>query len=97
MKRVKPKNINDLLHLYLREEGLETPLLEHRLIHQGWQKVVGDYIAERTEKLKIYNQVLYVQCKSAAVRQEIVLQRSEIARKLNEFVDAYIISDIIVN
>lgn len=96
MKRIKPKSITDLLHLCLREEGLETPLLEHRLIHHGWGEVAGELVASHTNKLTIYNQTLYMECSSAAVRQEIVLQRSELVRKLNLFVNAYIIKDIVV-
>ncbi len=96
MKRVKPKPITELLKAYLRDEGLETPLLEHRIMNRAWPEVVGPYIAQQTENLSVSNQVLHVQCASAACRQEIVLQRSEIVRKLNLFVDAYVISDIVV-
>lgn len=97
MKRVKVRPIGDLLRECLREEGLETPLLEHRLMNEGWSHVVGEVIANKSGKMHIFNQVLYVQIDSAAMRQEIVLQRAELVRKLNEFVDAYVISDIHVS
>jgi len=97
MKRVKVQPIGDIVRDMMRQEGLETPLLEYRLIHNGWPEVVGSVIASRTENIRIFNNVLYVQISSAAVRQEVVLQRAEFVRKLNEFVDAYIISDIRVN
>lgn len=96
MKRVKAQPISHLLRDYLRQEGLETPLLQHRLTTIAWPAVVGDYIANHTEKITIYNQTLYVQISSAAARQEIVLQRSDLVTKLNNYVDAYIISNIVV-
>ena len=97
MKYVKTRKIEDLLHEYLREEGLETPLLEHRLIHQGWPAVVGDYAAGCTEDLKIHNQTLYARISSSVVRQELHMQRTELVRKLNAFVDAFVIADIRLN
>ena len=94
MKYVKARAISDLLNEFLREEGLETPLLEHRLIHSAWPEVVGKYAADCTEDLKIHNQVLYVRISSAVVRQELHMQRTELARKLNAYVDAFVITHI---
>ncbi|MCH5178477.1 MAG: DUF721 domain-containing protein [Prevotellaceae bacterium] len=94
MKYVKPRLVNDLLHEFLREEGIETPLLEHRLMTQAWPQVVGDYANQCTESLRIYNQVLYARIKSPVVRQELHMQRSELVRRLNEVVDAFVIADI---
>ncbi|MBR4782777.1 MAG: DUF721 domain-containing protein [Bacteroidaceae bacterium] len=94
MKPVKARPITDLLRDYIREGGLESPLLEYRLIHQGWPAVVGDYAAACTEDLKIYNQVLYARMSSSVVRQELHMQRTELTRRLNAFVDAFVITDI---
>ena len=94
MKYIKPRPVDDLLREFLRTEGLETPLLEHRLMHQAWPQMVGQYAAENTESLRIFNQVLYVRLKSAVLRQELHMQRSELVRRLNEAVDAFIIADI---
>ena len=40
MFRRDVKSINDLLNMYLRREGLETPLLQRRAV-DAWDKVVG--------------------------------------------------------
>ena len=40
MFRRKVQNIGDLLAQYLRQEGLETPLLQKRLI-ASWEEVTG--------------------------------------------------------
>ena len=97
MKRVKVRPVGDLLQEYLRMEGLESPLLEHRVINDAWPEVVGPAIAAKSGKMRIFNQVLYVEISSAVMRQEVVLQRSELARKLNEYVDAFVIADIHVS
>lgn len=94
MRYVKARPITALLHEYLREEGLETPLLEHRLIHQAWPAVVGEYIANATESLRISNQILYVRVKSSVVRQELHMRSADLVRQLNTFVDAFVISGL---
>ncbi len=94
MKYVKVRPISDLLNEFLRTEGFETPLLEHRLIHQAWPEVVGEYAASCTEEIKIYNQTLYVRISSPAVRQELHMQRTDLARRLNAFVGAFVIANI---
>ena len=40
MKRHEVETIGQLMQEYLRNEGLETPLLEHRIV-QAWQEVAG--------------------------------------------------------
>ena len=40
MFRRKTLILSDVLKHYLREEGLETPLLQHRLI-EAWEEVAG--------------------------------------------------------
>lgn len=97
MKRTKARTITELLPEFLREEGLETPLLQHRIIHEGWKKIAGPIIQQHTEKITIFDQTLYIQCNSAVIRQEIMMRRTELVYKLNKFVDSYIISTIIVN
>lgn len=96
MKRIRTKTITQLIPEFLRDEGLETPLLQHRIIHEGWKKVAGDVIQQHTEKITIFDQTLYVQCNSSVIRQEIMMRRTELIYKLNKFVDSYIINNIIV-
>ncbi len=94
MKYVKTKPISDILREYMRMQGLETPLLQHRLIEKGWPAVVGKEVEAATSSIKIYNQVLYVRLRSAVLRQELMMQRTLLVQRLNAYVDAFIISDI---
>ena len=40
MKRTNSEVVGDLLRQFLRQQGLEAPLNEYRLI-QGWEHVMG--------------------------------------------------------
>lgn len=94
MKRKDAESIGLLIRQYMREEGLETPLNEYRLV-QAWKEVLGEGIASYTGRLYIHNQILYVHLKSPVLRQELMMGRETIVRKLNLYVGAQVITNII--
>lgn len=96
MKRVKAQPISNVVLQFLREEGLETPLNERRLI-SAWSDVVGVKINRSTRDIKIINRVLIVTFSSSVCRNEVFLRRSEFVKKLNEAVASSVIDDIKVN
>ena len=91
MKRNDAEQIGKLIRSFLRQESLESPLNERRLIN-SWAEVLGPVIASYTRELYIKNQVLYVHLTSAALRQEL---RDLLARNLNRHVGAQVITNII--
>lgn len=93
MERHKSVSLNNLLDAWLRHEGLETPLLQHRMI-KGWPEVMGQTVAQYTGDINIYGNTLRVQIKSPALRQNLLMMRSEIARKMNDYVKAQIIQEV---
>ena len=95
MRRTNSESIGDLIRHYLRQQGLESPLNQYRLI-QGWAHVMGPIIARYTKDIAIRNQTLYLHISSPAVRQEIIMQRQELTNRLNAYVGAQVINNIIV-
>lgn len=93
MERHKSLPITSLLDVWLRNEGLETPLLQHRLI-KGWAEVMGATVAQYTGDIRIFGNVLRVQIKSPALRQNLLMMRTEIAKKMNDFVKAQVIQEV---
>lgn len=79
---------------FLRETQLESPLNEYRVI-QAWGGIAGPAAQRYTESLRIYNQKLFVKLRSAALRSELLMQRSNLVKKLNERVGAQTITDIV--
>ena len=94
MKRNDAQPIGKLIHTYPRQESLETPLNERRLIN-SWSTVLGATIASYTRELYIRNQVLYVHLTSAALRQELMMGRELLVRNLNRHVGAQVITNIV--
>lgn len=95
MKRRDAKPIGELVRHYLRQESLESPLNEVRLIN-AWAEVLGPTIASYTRELYIKNQTLYVHLISAPLRQELMMGRDLLVRSLNRQAGAQVITNIVI-
>lgn len=93
MFRRDVQSVRDLILRNLREQGLETPLLQKRLM-EGWPVVAGETIASYTLNTYIQNQTLYVRLSSPALRADLSLRRTEFVRRLNEYVGNQVIADV---
>lgn len=93
MFRREVKSISELLNAYLRQEGLEVPLLQKRLI-DSWEKVVGKTVASYTGNKDIRNQTLYVKILNPALRQDLSMMRTQLVKRLNAEVGSCVITDV---
>ena len=88
--------IKEVLLKALREQGLETPLLQKRLI-DAWPEVMGEAINRYTDNLVIRNQTLFVHLTNPALRMELSMQRQDIVSRLNSHVGNQVIADVRFN
>ena len=95
MERRKSEAIGNVLQRFLREEGLETPLAQYRVI-QAWPQVAGKAVANATTELYIKNQTLYARLTSAVLRSELMMQRQALANALNQYVQAQVITSVVL-
>lgn len=94
MKRSNTEALSDVLNAFLRQNGLETPLNQYRIV-ESWTEVVGKTIARYTGDLFIKNQTLYVKVTSPSLKSDLMMGRSSLVSQLNRHVGAYVISDIV--
>ena len=87
------QQVKDLILLALREQGLETPLNQKRLV-DAWPEVAGPLIASYTLNTYIYNQTLYVRLSSPALRADLSMRRQELTARLNAVVGEQVITDV---
>ncbi|MBQ7419874.1 MAG: DUF721 domain-containing protein [Prevotella sp.] len=87
------ESLKEVLLRNLREQGLETPLYQKRLV-EAWPDVVGPVIARYTLNTYIYNQTLYVRLSNPALRSDLSMMRQELVKKLNTAVGEQVITDI---
>lgn len=93
MFRRKVETLDEVLNLLLRNEGLETPLLQRRLIN-AWEVVTGDIVAKYTREKFIKNQTLFVKIINPSLKADLSMMKTDIIKKLNAYVGAMIIVDI---
>ena len=74
-------------------QGLETPLNEARAVN-AWSEVVGERVANATGNVRIYNQVLFVEVPSPALRNKLFMQRKQLVKKINALVKSDVVTDI---
>ena len=85
--------LDDIVNQILRNEGLETPLNEKRII-DSWDSVAGPVTARYTGGKFIRNQVLFVNILNPALRSELLMTKTSLIDRLNAQVGARIITDI---
>jgi predicted nucleic acid-binding Zn ribbon protein len=87
------ESLKDILLRNLRERGLETPLMQKRLV-EAWPEVAGPVVARYTLNTYIYNQTLFVRLSNPALRSDLSMMRGELVKKLNDVVGEQVITDI---
>lgn len=89
----QPQALSDILTQYLRETGLEQPVLEQRL-ERLWPELMGPQVAQLTESVQIKDGTLHLKVRSAALRQQLFDCRGKVIEKMNEAVKAEVIKGI---
>ena len=93
MKRTDAQTLDSVLAEWIRENGLEKPLLEHRVVEQ-WGEILGKTIARYSRDIEIKDGMLRVRITNAALRQELFEQRFRLIKKLNDAVGGEAVKDI---
>lgn len=85
--------MDSVLAEWIRENDLEKPLLEHRVV-EHWNKVLGPIVARFSKDIEIKDGMLRVRITNAALRQELFEQRFRLIQKLNDAVGGEAVKDI---
>lgn len=93
MRRSNAESLGDIVRIFMRQEGLEAPYNEYKLI-EAWSEVNGEGISRYTGDLFIKNQTLVVKILSPVVKNELFMRRTNLVKQLNDKVGAQVITDI---
>jgi hypothetical protein len=93
-RKSNDSTVTELIDLWLRQYGLNGRYKEFRLL-QSWSEVMGPMIANRTDDIRIYEGVLYVQLSSATLRTELGFAKAKIIQSLNDKIGEIIVKDIV--
>ena len=93
MFRRKVKPLSEILGKLLREEGLEAPLLQKRIV-SVWDIVGGQKVEIYTQEMSFRNQAFVVHITIPAVGLELAKLGAQLVKRLNDHVGSFVISDI---
>ncbi len=93
MRRQQAQSIGDVIAEYLRESGLEKPLLEREVV-ASWGELMGEMTARLTRSVELKDGVLRVRLSSAALKAQLFECRRELVRKLNEHVGCEVVKEV---
>ena len=94
MKRTEAEPVGDIITRLLKAENLEQKFDEQRVAAM-WKDVVGQGINRYTVNRSVRNGVLYVTISSAPLRNELMMNRSRLVSRINDFMGHEVIHDIV--
>ena len=86
-------SVGNIIKNMLEEYSLEKKYDQTELI-SSWRKIVGDPIANRTIRMFIKSDVLYVELSSSALKHELNMSRDRILERITEDLGSSIVSDL---
>ncbi|MEN6456968.1 MAG: DUF721 domain-containing protein [Prolixibacteraceae bacterium] len=83
MRKSNTEKLGDLIRGYVEDNHLENKLKEVDII-SSWEGLLGKTVAGYTQGLRITNGTLFVKISSPVVRNELLMMKEEIRKRLNE-------------
>lgn len=94
MRKSNTEKLGQVLRQYIEENKLQHKLSEVDII-ASWEELMGKTVASYTEELKISNGTLFVKTSSPLLRNELMMMKEEIRKRLNEKAGVELIRQII--
>lgn len=95
MKRTEPHSVREIIDQLLKENNIDQQFNEQKVVYL-WPEIVGQGINRYTTKRWVKNGVLYLHISSAALRNELMMSRSQLIKHINEAMGNEIIHDIVI-
>lgn len=87
------QSIGDVIKEFVKQHRL-APKLEEASIATDWPKIVGNVTAKYTSEVYLKNNALTVRLKSAALRKELMMSRTQLISNINNYYGKEIVKTI---
>ena len=91
----KIQPLGEVIRQFVKENGY-TLKLNEASINRDWPRIVGDNMAKYTNKLHLQGRSLFIRVKSAPMRQELQMKRSQLISRINSFYHYKLVDEIIL-
>ncbi|HTN17320.1 MAG TPA: DUF721 domain-containing protein [Chitinophagaceae bacterium] len=86
-------SVGDALKRLIAQSGWADKLHEYR-VKEEWEQIAGATIARYTEKIQLRDRVLYLSTDIAPLKQELLLGKESLIRKINLHFAETVVLDI---
>lgn len=95
MERQDAQPIGEILNQFLNISQLENQAFGER-IAEIWQEVLGDEITKETQRIFLQSGYLFIELKSAALKNELMMKRTQIKNSLNKKLGNEVINSVVI-
>ena len=95
MRRKNTQTLGEVLNEYLDAMRLRRKLKESR-IEKDWAEILGNNAASLTRKVYIRDGVLYAYLNSSVLRNELLMMRDTLIRRINEKAGEEIVKKVVL-
>ena len=88
-------SLGDALRNFLNKSQLKGSI-QALQIEEIWEQIMGKTVARYTDKITIHGQTLYVSTTVAALRQELLYQKDNIIKRVNEALGEKVIREVVI-
>lgn len=88
-------SLQDALKQFLQQSRLKGGL-QALQIEEIWEKLMGKTISKYTESIKIIHQTLYITTNVAPLKNELVYQKENIIKRVNEALGETVIKEVVI-
>jgi hypothetical protein len=85
--------LKDLVDRLMKAYNLDGRMNEMNIVN-NWEQIVGPAIYRRTESIKINNRKLLLTLKSSVMRDELMMMKSELVQRVNDFAEEPLVDDV---
>ena len=95
MERQDAQPIGEILNQFLNISQLENQAFGEQ-IAEIWQEVLGDEITKETQRIFLQSGHLFIELKSAALKNELMMKRTQIKNSLNKKLGNEVINSVVI-
>lgn len=88
-------SMSDAMKHFLRTSKISSSLRALQ-IEDVWETLMGKTIAKYTEKIQIYGSTLYITTTVAPLKQELLYQKENIVKRVNEALGEEKIKEVVI-
>lgn len=88
-------SIGEALKQFLKNSRLNG-YMQAIQIEQVWEQIMGKTIAKYTEDIKIHGNKLYITTSVAPLRNELLFQKDNIIKQVNEALGEKVVKEVVI-